>query len=269
MMIYKKFKCSAVHNLLITDVNTDEKLNEGIVIPTKILEKVNLFDGQEVIVTKIGAGNWKNRIKTFIIENKKSNKVEVRGSLAHFLEKGDLTCLISECYMDTKTFDEYLNDKYAIFDLGFDPQNNSDNSESTLDLQFASHKEKNVKVEGKLFKEQVKLREQLLKVFAQSIIIGLKINKIHPDCLQGSAELPRSVMEKAGLYEYKSVSVYNSTKGGVADTYSVPMPEGVVMTTGAMASFAKKGNNVNVIGYVLSETPIKQTIVYTDGSHVC
>ena len=268
-MIYKKFKCSAIHNLVITDVSTDEKLNEGLLIPSSILKKTNMFDGQEVIITKIGAGNWKNRIKTFVIENKESEKVEIRGSLSHFLSKGDLTCLIAECYMDEKTFNDYQNDKYAIFDLGFDPKNNTDNSESTLDLQFASHKEKNVSINSTLFKKQVNARKKLLKVFAQSIIIGLKINKTHPDCLQGSAELPRSVMEKAGLYEYKSVSVYNSTLGGVADTYSVPMPEGVVMTTGAMASFAKKGNNVNVVGYVLSESTIPQTIVYTDGSKVC
>lgn len=268
-MIYKKFKCSAVHNLLITKVNEKEKLNEGILIPSGILEKTDMFDGQEVIITKIGAGNWKNRIKTFIIENKKNNDVEIRGSLAKFLEKGDLTCLITECYMDEATFKDYQNDKYAIFDLGFDPKTNKDNTESTLDLQFSSHKEKNVQMDSKLFKDQVKKRKKILKVFAQSIVIGLKINKTHPDCLQGSAELPRSVMEKAGLYEYKSVSVYNSTLGGVADTYSVPMPEGVVMTTGAMASFASIGNNVNVVGYVLSHEPVKATVVYTDGEKAC
>lgn len=267
-MKYKKFKCSAIHNLRITKVNSGEKLNEGIVIPKKILSKTNLFPGEEVIITKIGAGNWKNRIKTFIIEGK-DDEVEIRGSLTHFLKKGDFTCLISECYMDEKTFKDYLKDKYAIFDLGFDPKTNKDNRESILDLQFASHKEKNVSTRSKMFKEQVSIREKLLKVFAESIVIGLKINKTHPDCLQGSAELPRSVMEKAGLYEYKSVSVYNSSKGGVADTYSVPMPEGVVMTTGAMASFAKKGHMVNVVGYVLSELPVKQTVVYTDGTKSC
>ena len=79
-MKYKKFKCSAIHNLRITKVNSGEKLNEGIVIPKKILSKTNLFPGEEVIITKIGAGNWKNRIKTFIIEGK-DDEVEIRGSL--------------------------------------------------------------------------------------------------------------------------------------------------------------------------------------------
>lgn len=268
-MIYKKFKFSAIHNLLITRENDGETLNEGIAIPSSILEKVNLHNGQEVIITKIGAGNWKNRIKTFIIENKETQDVEIRGSLIHFLKKGDLTCLIAECYMDEKTFEEYENDKYAIFDLGFDPKSNVDNSISTLDLQFFTHKEKNVLIGDKLFKLQTKKRDKILKVFAQSIVIGLEINKTHPDCLQGSAELPGSVMKAAKLNEYKSVSVYNSSKGGVADTYSVPMPEGVVMTTGAMASFATIGEVVNVVGYVLSETPIKASIVYTNGTKAC
>lgn len=268
-MIYKKFKLSAIHNLLITKENNNEKLNEGIAIPTNILKKTNLYDGQEVIITKIGAGNWKNRLKTFIIENKETNEVEIRGSLIQFLKKGDLTCLIAECYMDEKTFKEYENDKYAIFDLGFDPKNNIDNTNSTLDLQFFSHKEKNVSIDSELFKSQISVRKKILKVFAQSIVIGLRINKTHPDCLQGSAELPRSVMEGAKLNEYKSVSVYNSTNGGVADTYSVPMPEGVVMTTGAMASFATIGDVVNVVGYVLSNKPITASIVYTDGEKIC
>lgn len=268
-MVYKKFKCSAIHNLIITKVNDKEDMNEGILIPTQILTKTNLFNGQEVIITKIGAGNWKNRIKTFIIENKENNDVEIRGSLTHFLEKGDLTCLIAECYMDEKTFEEYKSDEYAIFDLGFDPKNNKDNTVSTLDLQYYSHKEKNVLENSQLFNEQVLKREKLLKVFAQSIIIGLQVNNTHPDCLQGSAELPRSIMEKAGLYEYKSVSVYNSSLGGVADTYSVPMPEGVVMTTGAMASFAKIGDIVNVVGFVLSEKTIEQNIVFTKENSIC
>ena len=268
-MIYKKFKCSAIHNLIITKENNSEELNEGIVIPTQILEKTNLFDGQEVIITKIGAGNWKNRIKTFIIENKFNNEVEIRGSLTQFLKKGDLTCLIAECYMDEKTFKDYKNDEYAIFDLGFDPQNNIDNTKSTLDLQYYSHKEKNVLITSKIFKEQIKKRTNLLKVFAQSIIIGLTVNQTHPDCLQGSAELPKSIMKEAGLYEYKSVSVYNATLGGVADTYSVPMPEGVVMTTGAMASFANIGNNVNIVGFVLSENPVSKKIVITKDNKKC
>ena len=268
-MEYKKFKCSAIHNLIITKVNTEQKINEGIYIPTKILNMADMYNGQEVIITRIGAGPWKNRIKTFIVENTENNEVEVRGSLAHFLREGDLTCLIAECYISETDFKDYENDDYAIFDLGFDPKTNKNNTVATLDLQYRSHKEKNVAFFSDVYNYQVEKRKNLLKCFIKSLVIGLKINSTHPDCLQGSAELPRSVMEAAKLDEYKSVSVYNSTQGGVADTYSVPMPEGVVMTTGAMASFANIGETVNVAGYVLSESPVKLNVAFTDGEKVC
>ena len=160
-MIYKKFKCSAVHNLVITKLNDNEKLNEGICIPTSILEKVDMHNGQEVIITKIGSGPWKNRLKTFIIENKDNNEVEVRGSLTHFLAVGDLTCLITECYLKEDIYSEYGKDEYAIFDLGFDPKNNKDNTISQLDLQFYSHKEKDVKPESDLYKSQIDKRKKL------------------------------------------------------------------------------------------------------------
>ena len=69
--------------------------------------------------------------------------------------------------------------------------------------------------------------------------------------------MPKSVMEKVDMTQYKSVSVYNSTKGGVADTYVVPMPEGIVMTTGAMASFAQIGEHVSVASYVMSKNEVE------------
>lgn len=268
-MIYKRFKCSAIHNLLITSSSETETLNEGIVIPKRIMEIVDIYNGQEIILTRVGAGNWKNRIRTFVIEGQDDNKVEIRGSLTKFLEKGDLTCIIAEAYLNESELDEYNNQEFAIFDLGFDPRTNTDNSICTLDLQYANKKHRNIDITSQEFKEQKEKRTKLLKVFSQSIILGLKINKTHPDCLQGSAELPLSVMNGVKLQEYKSVSVYNVTQGGVADTYAVPMPEGVVMTTGAMASFAAIDNEVNVVSYILSEKTIEQNIVVTDGTKIC
>jgi len=268
-MIYKRFKCSAIHNLLITDCNENKKLNEGIVIPKKILNICDIYDGQEIILTKVGAGNWKNRVRTFVISGTDENKVEIRGSLTKFLNKGDLTCIIAEAYLSERDMDIYNKGETAIFDLGFDPETNNDNSICTLDLQYVNKKSQNINLDSEEFNKQKEKRKQLLKVFAESIVIGLKINKTHPDCLQGSAELPGSVMSAAKLQEFKSVSVYNSTNGGVADTYAVPMPEGVVMTTGAMASFATMGNEVNVVSYVLSDKPVKQNIIYTNGTKVC
>jgi len=259
----KKFKGSAIHNLVIT---RSDETKEGLIVPSSILRKVDIADGQEVIVTKIGAGSWKNRIKTFIISDETSKDVVVCGSLAKFLNPGDLTCLIAEVYNDEKVSDMYHQDKFPIFDLGFDPQKNIDNSISTLDLQYYSKTSKDVKIDSDEFLNAKRVRGELLKVFATSVILGLVVNKTHPDCLQGSAELPESVMKSANIERYKSVSVYNNTLGGIADTYAVPMPEGVVMTTGAMASFADIGNSVNIVSYVLDKVQPCVKWIHTDGT---
>ena len=157
-MIYKRFKCSAIHNLLITNSSETETLNEGIVIPKRIMEIVDIYNGQEIILTRVGAGNWKNRIRTFVIEGQDDNKVEIRGSLTKFLEKGDLTCIITEAYLNESELDEYNNQEFSIFDLGFDPQTNTDNSVCTLDLQYANKKHRNIDIKSQEFKEQKEKR---------------------------------------------------------------------------------------------------------------
>lgn len=93
----------------------------------------------------------------------------------------------------------------------------------------------------------------------------MRINKTHPDCLHGSAEIPQSMLDAVGIRQYQSVSVYNTSVGGVADTYAVAMPEGTIMTTGAMASFAKLNDYVNVAAFDVTDCVIKPRICYTDG----
>lgn len=261
-MSYYKYKCSAIHNLIITKKNEyvgNDQINEGIVIPKNIMEKVDIFNGEEIIITKIGAGSWKNRIRAFVIEGEENCDVEIRGSIAKFLDVGDLTCLITEMYLDDEQFEKYKENKIPIFDLGFNPATNKDNTESCLDIQYLGNKIKDVRISDSIFSEAKKIRSDIYKVFLKSLITNLQVTKTHPDCLQGSAELPGTIMEKVNMTQYKSVSVYNSTKGGVADTYAVPMPEGVVMTTGAMASFAQIGEKVSVASYIMSKDEVEST----------
>lgn len=260
------FKRSAIHNLVITKCKTNFKkgeIMEGIVIPKNILEKSDIKPWEQVIVTKINGNNWSNRIKTFVIQGKSKGNVEVRGSLAKFLKKGDLTCLITRTFLDNKELAKYRQNKIPIFDLGFVPSINKDNSiNSRLDIEYESKKIKNV---GN-FIFLSKKRENIKRLFLSSLILNLKINKINKDCLQGSAEIPGNIINKAYIKKYQSVSVYNFSKGGIADTYVVPMPPKIVMTTGAMARFARKGEIVNVATYCVSIKDIFPNIIYTNGS---
>jgi len=260
-------KRSAIHNLLVTDCRSNFKkgeISEGLVVPKSILEKSDIKPWEQIIVTKIRGNNWVNRIKTFVIEGKDNGRVEARGSLAKFLKSGDLTCLITRTLLDKEGIILYQKGKLPIFDLGFNPKKNDDNLiSSRLDIEYIDNKMKDVKV----YKSLVNTRLKMRRFFLSSLVLGLKINKTHPDCLQGSAELPGNIMNKASLEKYQSVSVYNSSKGGVADTYAVPMPPKVVMTTGAMARFAKKGESVNVATYVINNAKrVSPVIVFTNGS---
>jgi aspartate 1-decarboxylase len=236
-----------------------------LVIPKDILRKSDILPWEQVIITKINGNNWINRIKTFVIGGEDNDKVEARGSLAKFLKKRDLTCLITRTLLNEKEVVLYKQNKFPIFDLGFDPDKNNDNLiENRLDIEYGNKKIRDVK-DSKIL---VRDRKEIKRFFLSSLILGLKINKTHPSCLQGSAELPGNIMTKANVEKYQSVSVYNFSRGGIADTYVVPMPSKVVMTTGAMASFAKKGEIVNVATYIVGTKRIVPVIIFTNGSEV-
>jgi len=242
--------------------NKDE-ISEGLVVPESILKKSDILPWEQVIVTKISGGNWNNRIKTFVLEGKNNGQIEARGSLASFFSEGDLTCLISRTVLDEKYLDLYKNDKLPIFDLGFDPTKKENNGElGRLDIEYSKEKIRNVKE----FDDFAKKRRELPRIMLSSLALSLEVNKTHPDCLQGSAELPGKIMEAVNLNRYQSVSVYNKTKGGVADTYAVPMPAGVIMTTGAMATFAGIGDAVNIASYRITSRIATTQIVFTDGT---
>lgn len=262
------FKRSAIHNLVITACRNEFKSNEvseGLVVPKSILEKSDIIPWEQVIVTKISGGNWNNRIKTFVIEGKDDGEIEARGSLASFFNEGDLTCLISRTVLDEKYLDLYKNDQLPIFDLGFDPKKAENFVElSKLDIEHSKDKKRDVK-EFNGFKSE---RKELPRIILSSLVTDLKVNKTHPDCLQGSAELPGEIMDASSLNRYQSVSVYNRTKGGIADTYAVPMPAGVIMTTGAMATFASVGETVNIAGYKISNKESSPKIVFTNGTKI-
>jgi len=264
--MYIFFKRSAIHNLLITDcykrLSSDE-VGEGIVIPKNILEKSDIVPWEQIILTKIKGDNWKNRIKTFVIPGEENGGVEARGSISSFLRPGDLVCIISRTILDCNEVNLYRQNLFPIFDLGFDPFLNKNNLITPrLDVEYFDRKEKDVKI----YKNLIQKRNKFKRIYLQSLILGLKVNKTNPDCLQGSAELPGLIMEKAEIQKFQSVTVYNFSKGGAADTYAVPMPPGVVMTTGAMARLAKVGETVSVATYTIGDKFISPKIVFTDGS---
>ncbi|MDI6832797.1 MAG: aspartate 1-decarboxylase, partial [Bacteroidales bacterium] len=229
-----------------------------------ILDKSDILPWEQVIVTKIRGDNWINRVKTFVIEGENNGQVEARGSLANFLNNGDLVCLISRTLLDEKEISLYNNDHIPIFDLGFDPSINKDNlSNPRLDIEYSTKKDKDIK-EFEILRNK---REKIKRFFLSSLILGLRINKTYPSCIHGSAEFPANIMKKSNIKKYQSVTVYNFSRGGAVDTYAVPTPPKIVLTTGAMARFAKTGEIVNVAAYGIDAIEnITPTIIVTNGS---
>lgn len=261
-----RFKGSAIHNLRI--LNSDKAGLEGLYLGVDIMSAADLYNGQEVIITSIGGDSWKNRIKTVVHASNKEGDATVSGSLTKFLNINDLTCLIAECYLNNEELNNYHSGNFPIVDIGFDPISNYDNRTYNICLQFRNKSMNNVSILSKDFAESIKNRKDLLRCVANSIILDVVVNQTHKDCLQGSAEIPSSILKQANIDEYKSVTVYNATYGGFAETYAVPMKEGVVMTTGAMATFAPIGTTVNIISFALSRKKLDLLITYTNGKNV-
>src|SRR3989338_7311788 len=217
------FKLSAIHNLVIdrtTGLNPATTFNEGLVIPNAILQKSDIRPYEQVIVARIKGNNLKNRIKTFVIPGQHPTSVEARGSLNFFLKKDDIICIISQTLLNKIEVEKYKKNLFPIFDLGYKPGKKNNNVKtSNLDIEFNNKKIKNCN--NAAFHNNA-MRSRLKRFYLSSLILDLEINNTNPNCLRGSAELPKDVMKKGGIKKYQSVSVYNSSRGGVADTYTIP-----------------------------------------------
>ena len=248
------FKRAAIHNIRITTTSesVSDVINEGLVIPKSILEACDILPFEQIIVTNIRGKNWDNRVISFAVPGLEEGVVAARGSLRHFLREGDLICIITRSYLDSdhglKLFEQ---DKLAIMDLGFEPNSNLHNFSKDAVTRYEYGSKKQI-LNAKIDEDMLLLRQKMLpRVLLSNLLLDLEIVKTHPDCLQGSAEIPGDIMQAAKLNRYQGVQVFNASQGGVAETYAVPMPPGIVMTTGAMANFAPIGTIAHVASFTM------------------
>ena len=258
----KIFKRTAIHNIIVDTLDDSQELNEGIVIPESLMKICDLMPYEKIVITKISGDNWKNRITTFVIPGKE-NLVIVRGSLTKFFVKGDTACIISYTNFSEQQANSFFQDNFPIIDVGFDPDPKK--NDITKPVILVEYYSKKITPTLEELEQIIKIRKEYNRFLLSNIVVGLEINNTHPDCLHGSAELPQTLMSDANLKKYQHVIVYNATLGGQAETYSVPMPDDVVMTTGAMAKFAKIGDVVNVSSYIETKSFCLPNIVITDG----
>lgn len=267
MDIITPCKRSAIHNLRIDvggpnpDRKPDQGINEGLALPEAVRTASDLAIGEAIIVARIGGDNLHNRMRTFVVPST-GDQIEARGSLGHFLTDGDLVCVISETRLDAEGQKLHREGDLHIVDYGIVPGDGY-HSGTLKHERLSGRGDEVVEISGELSA----LRESKMpRIMLRSLITNLVVNNTEDDCLLGSAEIPGGLMDEVGMTRHTMVTVFNASAGGCTDTYAVPMPRGVVMTTGAMATFAPLGSRVHVASYALGDRTLAASILDTDGN---
>jgi len=82
----------------------------------------------------------------------------------------------------------------------------------------------------------------------------------------GSITIDKDLVEKAGFWEGEKVLVVSNTSGARLETYLIlgEKGSGTITMNGAAAHLIKKGEEIIVLGFELTDLPIKPKIILVD-----
>lgn len=82
----------------------------------------------------------------------------------------------------------------------------------------------------------------------------------------GSITIDAELIEKAGFWPGEKVSVVSNTSGARLETYIIAgeSGSGIICMNGAAAHLIKKGEEIIIMGYELSDQPLKSTNILVD-----
>lgn len=80
----------------------------------------------------------------------------------------------------------------------------------------------------------------------------------------GSITIDQELMKKVGLWEGEKVQVVSNTSGARLETYAVAGKKGVICMNGAAALLIKKGEEIIIMGFELTDKPIETKIILVD-----
>jgi aspartate 1-decarboxylase len=82
----------------------------------------------------------------------------------------------------------------------------------------------------------------------------------------GSITIDEDLIEKAGFLPGEKVLVVSNTSGARLETYIIPgkRKSGIICMNGAAAHLIKKGEEIIVMGFELSDKPIKPKVILVD-----
>jgi aspartate 1-decarboxylase len=86
---------------------------------------------------------------------------------------------------------------------------------------------------------------------------------------EGSITIDEDLVEKVGLWLGEKVLVVSNTSGARLETYVIlgPRGTGVVCMNGAAAHLIKKGEEIIIMGFELTDAPIPSKAIAVDGKN--
>jgi aspartate 1-decarboxylase len=81
----------------------------------------------------------------------------------------------------------------------------------------------------------------------------------------GSITIDKNLIDAVGMLPYEKVQVVSNTSGARLETYVIEgeAGSGVICMNGACSHLIKKGEEVIIMGYELTDTPISPKIILT------
>ena len=80
----------------------------------------------------------------------------------------------------------------------------------------------------------------------------------------GSITVDKTLMEKAGFWSGEKVLVVSNTNGERLETYIIPGKQGEVCMNGAAALRIKKGHEIIILGFELTDKRVKAKKILVD-----
>lgn len=85
----------------------------------------------------------------------------------------------------------------------------------------------------------------------------------------GSITIDAELIERAGLWPGEKVLVVSNTSGARLETYVIagPRGSGAIEMNGAAARLIRRGEEIIVMGFELSDTPLRATAILVDAAN--
>jgi aspartate 1-decarboxylase len=104
-----------------------------------------------------------------------------------------------------------------------------------------------------------------MRVFLRSKLHKARVTEADLEYV-GSVTIDRDLMDAADLAEYEKVLIVDNTNGARLETYVIPgeRGSGVICINGAAAHLVSRGDEVIIMAFEISPTPVTPTVVLLD-----